>query len=149
MNKREKMKELIKKYENISSQSIPDMCAATEEASKAFNDMWDFAKENGFVNSNGVISLDCESIEIYKNYGCLSAEKKYIYTYGNPEATAKCYDIISVKIPDGWETYENLAGETILNSPDRKNYTVHEVLCGDEYPCFRVFGYERIRLEVV
>lgn len=91
-----------------------------------------------------------ETIKLYKNYGCLDAEKINIYTYGNPQPTAKCSDEITVKLPVGWETYESVTGETILTAPWGKNYTIHEVLCGDEYPCFRTFGNgERIQLEVM
>lgn len=144
------MEELIGEWENIKVRSIADMCAYTEESSKVFNEMWDFARANGFVNKNGTISLNCTSIDIYKNYGCLSNEKRNVYTYGNPEATAKCYDVTTVKIPDGWETFESFAGETILTAPWGKNYRVHEVLCGNEYPCFRDFeNGKRIRLEVI
>lgn len=144
------MKELMDKWDSVSVRSIADMCAATEESSEIFNEMWDFAKKNGFVNKNGVIFLNNESIEIYKNYGCLAHEKMIVYTYGSPEETAKCYDKITVKIPDGWETFENYMGETILTAPLGKNYTIHEVLCGDEYPCFRTFGNgDRIKLEVM
>lgn len=28
-----------------------------------------------------------------------------------PQPTAKCSDILIVKIPDGWKTYESLEGE--------------------------------------
>lgn len=40
------------------------------------------------------------SIEIYKNYGCLAAEKRNLYTYGAPHATAVCSDKMTVEIPD-------------------------------------------------
>lgn len=90
------------------------------------------------------------TVNIFKNYGCLGKEKSVVYTYGNPQPTAKCNDEITVKIPDGWETYENESGETILTAPWGKNYMMYEVLTGDEYPCFRTFGNgEKIRLEVV
>ena len=78
MSKREKMKELMDKWDSVSVRSIADMCAATEESSEIFNEMWDFAKKNGFVNKNGVIFLNNESIEIYKNYGCLAHEKMIV-----------------------------------------------------------------------
>lgn len=90
------------------------------------------------------------TIDIFKNYGCLGSEKTNVYTYSNPESTAKCYDKITVKIPEGWETFENYMGDTILTAPWKENYTVHEVLCGNEYPCFRTFGNDdRIKLEVL
>ena len=45
-------------------------------------------------------------IKIYCNYGCLSAEKRNIYTYGCPDSTATCWDEMTVEIPEGWEVYE-------------------------------------------
>lgn len=150
IEKRAKMKELIEKWEKIKTNSIADMFLSTNESSDAFSEMWDFAKENGFVDKNGSMSLDCEKLVIYKNYGCLAAEKINVYTYSAPEASAKCYDRIVVKIPDGWETFENYMGETILTAPWGKNYTVHSVLGGNEYPYFRTFGNgENICLDVI
>lgn len=91
-----------------------------------------------------------KTTKIYKNYGCLAAEKRIIYTHGMPQPTAKCSDEIIIKIPEGWETYENDVGETILTAPWGKFYEMNEILCGDEFPCFRTFGNgERIRLEVM
>ncbi len=90
------------------------------------------------------------TINIFKNYGCLAAEKRLVYTYGAPEATAACSDKMTVKVPDDWETYRNNFGEDILVSPWGKRYRVHDVLCGDKHPCFRTFGNgERIRIEEV
>lgn len=42
------------------------------------------------------------NIKIYCNYGVLAAEKRNVYTYGAPEATATCWDEITVEIPEGW-----------------------------------------------
>lgn len=91
-----------------------------------------------------------EAIKIYKNYGCLGAEKRAIYTYGNPQPTATCSDEITVRTPEGWETYESISGETILTAPWGDNYTMHQILSGDEHPCFRTFGHgDKIELEVL
>ena len=46
-------------------------------------------------------------IKIYCNYGALAAEKRNVYTYGNPNPTATCWDEITVETPEGWELYEN------------------------------------------
>ncbi len=58
MDKVEKMKELIRDWEAIKVRSAADMCCATEESEKIFAEMWDFARENGFVDENGTISVD-------------------------------------------------------------------------------------------
>lgn len=90
------------------------------------------------------------NMNIFRNYGCLSKEKSAVYTYGNPQPTAKYHEEIAVKLPDGWETYESISGETILTAPWGENYTMHEVLCGNEYPCLRTLeNGNMIRLEVI
>ena len=76
------------------------------------------------------------NIKIYCNYGCLSAEKRNVYTYGAPEATATCWDEITVEAPEGWEPYENYMGELMVTAPWGTNYTINEVLEGNEKPCF-------------
>lgn len=76
------------------------------------------------------------TIKIFKNYGCLSAEKRVVYTYGAEEATAVCSDILTVKIPEDWECGENYMGELILTAPWGWTYSVDDVLQGDASPCF-------------
>lgn len=76
------------------------------------------------------------NIKIYCNYGCLSAEKRNIYTYGCPDLTATCWDEMTVEIPEGWEAYENYMGMLAVTAPWGTNYTINDVLSGNEKPCF-------------
>jgi len=84
----------------------------------------------------GHTNVKGEVINIFKNYGCLAAEKRTIYTYGGQHHRAVCSDIISVKIPEGWKTYESASGELMITSPWGWNYQINEVLSGNEFPCF-------------
>lgn len=77
-----------------------------------------------------------KTLDIYKNYGCLAAEKRNIYTYGAEEATAVCSDVLRVEIPNDWEMEENCHGDLVLLSPWGWNYKVNEVLSGNEHPYF-------------
>ena len=93
-----------------------------------------------------------ETIKIYKNYGCLAAEKRSIYTYGAEQPTVICADEIVVKIPDGWKVV-NSENDILLESPWGWTYNPNNLLHGNENPCF--MGYDRngrifnIPLEVV
>lgn len=98
------------------------------------------------------------NIEIYCNYGCLSAEKMNVYTYDAPEATAVTYDKLSVTIPDGWKTWHGGMGELFLEAPWGTRYEVSEVLYsmrrnGVDFPCFKAYDkdgrYHIQRLTVV
>lgn len=77
-----------------------------------------------------------KTIEIYRNYGCLAAEKRIKYTFGAPSSTATCSDRMTVEIPDGWELAENYMGQSIVEAPWGWTYMINEVLAGNEYPCF-------------
>ncbi len=94
-----------------------------------------------------------KTIEIYKNYGCLASEKRCRYTFGAEHSTAACSEKLTVRIPDGWDWYENEYGCTILQAPNGFSYKVDEVLFGDAYPYFMTFDRDgkerRERLEVV
>lgn len=81
--------------------------------------------------------------KIYCNYGVLSAEKRNVYTYGNPDSTATCWDEITVEIPEGWEPYENYMGELMVTAPWGANYTINDVLRGNEKPCFTACDRDR------
>lgn len=77
------------------------------------------------------------TITIYCNYGVLAAEKRHIYTYGGPNNTATCWDEMTVKIPEGWELYQNEAGEVLTTAPWGWNYSLNDVLAGNKRPEFR------------
>ena len=93
------------------------------------------------------------TIKIYKNYGCLAAEKRNVYTYGAKQPTATCADEIVVKIPEGWKLTESNMGETLIESPWGWTYSPNDLLNGDKKPCF--MGYNKnemifnIPLEVI
>ena len=76
------------------------------------------------------------TIELYKNYGCLAAEKRVVYTYGAEAETATCSEVIQAKIPEGWELYETSLGDKMVQAPWGWNYGINEVLSGNEHPCF-------------
>lgn len=52
------MQRLIDKSDEIRRRSIGDMFGVTEEAAEAFEEEWNYARENGFVNERGMISLN-------------------------------------------------------------------------------------------
>ena len=69
-----------------------------------------------------------KTIEIYKNYGVLAAEKRNVYTFGAPHATATCNDKMKVVVPEGWEIYQNQSGQTMVTAPWGWDYDINEVL---------------------
>lgn len=91
------------------------------------------------------------TMEIFANYGCLAAEKKTVYTYGNPAGMEVCYDKITVKIPNGWKLCESQMGDALLESPWGV-YKPNEILAGNVNPMFIVIDNDknqrRIQLEV-
>ena len=77
-----------------------------------------------------------KTMEIYKNYGCLAAEKRCVYTYGAEHATAVSSDKITVVIPEGWEADENEIGDLLITAPWGWVYTPNEIPGGDDFPHF-------------
>lgn len=60
------MIELMKAYDDCAH-SIAGMFGTTPESQKAYDEMWSYARENGFVNSNGVIDANMNTdVEIEK-----------------------------------------------------------------------------------
>jgi hypothetical protein len=94
-----------------------------------------------------------KEMRIYKNYGCLAAEKRVIYTQSAPAATATCYDEITVKIPEDFEAYENMMGEIMVETPWGITYNANELLGGNEKPMFKAIDFDgkehRVALEVI
>lgn len=70
----------------------------------------------------------------YINYGCLAAEKRMVYTAGNPASTATVSEAVEYTVPDGWELGESQAGDMILTAPWGWDYSPNEVLGGDAHP---------------
>ena len=94
-----------------------------------------------------------ENMKIYKNYGCLSAEKRIVYTYGAVEPTAVTYEEIEVQLPEGWKEAENNMGSTIIVSPEGDVFLPNKILCGNECPCLQWIDANkhdrRIKLKVL
>ena len=68
-------------------------------------------------------------VNIYKNYGCLTSEKKPVFTYGAEEATAVCSDIVTVDIPDGYIKGHTATGEPIIKTPEMEfDYLLSELI---------------------
>lgn len=64
----------------------------------------------------------------YINYGCLAAEKRPIFTAGNPQHTATVSDPVSYEVPEGWELRETGAGNVIVTAPWGWDYDPNELL---------------------
>lgn len=94
-----------------------------------------------------------KEIRIFKNYGCLAAEKRVIYTYGAEAETAVCSDEITVGIPDGWEVYKTVSGEIVCETPWGGGFGINQLLEGNERPCFSAYDnngkLHRIQLKVI
>ncbi len=94
-----------------------------------------------------------QTIEIYANYGVLSAEKRIIYTFGVEHPHAVCSDILKVIVPDEWELYQNYAGQTMVTAPWGWNYDINQILSGNETPCFYALDNNmkghKVKLELI
>lgn len=51
-----------------------------------------------------------KTLEIYRNYGVLGAEKRNVFTYGGEHPTADCSDTLTVAVPDDWDLHETANG---------------------------------------
>lgn len=63
-----------------------------------------------------------KTIEIYCNYGVLAAEKRNVYTYGGQHPTAICSDRMTVKIPEGWDVFQGVTGNVMVEAPVCSDY---------------------------
>lgn len=77
-----------------------------------------------------------KTLEIYKNYGVLGAEKRNVFTFGAEHATAICSDKMTVAVPDGWDVFESASGLTAVTAPWGQNYDIGEILQGNKNPYF-------------
>lgn len=86
----------------------------------------------------------------YANYGCLTAEKRTVFTAGNPNTTATVSEPVEYTLPVGWKLSENYQGSLIITAPWGWNYEPNELLAGKENPLFE--GYDkdgkRFRIEL-
>ena len=92
------------------------------------------------------------NINIFANYGVLAAEKRIIYTFGNPQPTAVTWDEMTVEIPDGWDYYKSEWGLGMVTAPWGQTYEINEVLGGDKSPIFQAVDkdckWHRVKLKV-
>lgn len=92
-----------------------------------------------------------KEIKFFRNYGCLAAEKRVIYTYGTEAETAVCSDEITVGVPDGWEICETISGEIACETPWGGRFGINQLLEGNEHPYFAAYDnagkLHRIRLD--
>ena len=58
MSKLETMRQLVEEYDKVVARSVADMFGMTEESASAHEKMWNFARENGFVDEMGTIKID-------------------------------------------------------------------------------------------
>lgn len=72
----------------------------------------------------------------FVNYGCLAAEKRPIFTAGNPAETAAISDPVEYMMPEGWELGENGAGDPVVTAPWGWDYSPNDLLEGKKDPCF-------------
>lgn len=55
--KKAEMKRLVDEFDKASNESVAAMFCMTEESATAFENMWNYARENGFVSEYGTISI--------------------------------------------------------------------------------------------
>ena len=58
-----------------------------------------------------------KTMQIYRNYGVLGADKRAIYTESAEADTAITSDQITVKLLEGWDIAHNAYGGTLLVAP--------------------------------
>lgn len=81
---------------------------------------------------------ESEEFTIYCNYGVLGAEKRNVHTYGCKHSRGICADEIKAKLPENnyFQIYETAMGDLAVESAWGWQYSINDVLQGDEKPCF-------------
>ena len=130
MDKIEKMAQLVKELEKASNgveNGIAAMFGATEESGAAFNQMWDYARKNGFVDPITGTITERPILKIYANFGVLAHEKQTVYTYASKQS--EVYEEIYIEVLEGFKVYDQEAGTGIVLSADEGyDYSVDELL---------------------
>lgn len=75
-------------------------------------------------------------IEVFRNYGCLAADKRIIYSHPGPIDQAVLSEKICILVPEGFCIGENVMEETLIIAPWKLNYMVNELLGGNKHPYF-------------
>ena len=94
-----------------------------------------------------------KTLEIYRNYGVLGAEKRNVFTYGGEHPTADCSDTLTVAVPDDRDLHETANGQTVVTAPWGWEYDINEVLQGNKNPYFYAMDKEmtghRVELQII
>lgn len=80
-----------------------------------------------------------EKLKVYRNYGCLEAEKRAVYTHSAPESTAVTYDEITVIVPDDFGISKNYMDQTLIETPDGMIYLFDDLLRGNRVLCIKYY----------
>ena len=93
------------------------------------------------------------TFKAFINYGVLGAEKRNVWTAEAPHVHAVCSDMVDLIVPEGWELYQNHMGDNMVTSPWGWDYSLNEVIAGNEDPYFIALDKDgnekRVKLEVV
>ncbi len=105
-------------FETLDNDDFRYICAKLTDQANHYLEKW---------------GVDPKIIELFANYGCLAAEKRIVYTWGNP-ADGVGYDKIKVELPEGWDYGFTMTGDMILTSPEGWDYPINDILCGNDDP---------------
>lgn len=64
-------------------------------------------------------------MKLYSTAGTLAHEKQNVYT---DVRISELSEQIEVRLPDGWKEVENVYGETLIEDPNGKTYTVASIV---------------------
>ena len=84
----------------------------------------------------------------YINYGSLTAEKRPVFTEGNPQPTATVSEPVEYTVPEGW-VYDETETGTVLTAPWGWTYTPNELLQGKESPYLCVINNEGKEIHIM
>lgn len=65
-----------------------------------------------------------EKVKIYGVCNRLSYE--YVYVFQSHAPVSEPYDVFEVELPDGYTTFENVLGDTLISSPHGLVYFIQE-----------------------
>ncbi|MDL2325328.1 hypothetical protein LJC61_09360 [Ruminococcaceae bacterium OttesenSCG-928-A16] len=77
-----------------------------------------------------------KTLKVFANYGVLAKEKRTVYTVYAPHEGTTGSEGMTVELPEGWDWYENTAGQTVLTTPWGAPYMPNEVIGGNKFPSF-------------
>ncbi len=142
MDKIEKMAQLVKEWEKASNSAengIAAMFGTTEESAGSYEKMWNYAKNNGFINPFTGTITDRPILKIYANYKLLGS-RGIVYTYASQQSDI--FDELYIEIPEGFNVYDQADGMGLIISADEGyDYEVDELLTNaSDNPAFVYVG---------